>query len=64
MNEIPKLHKVWMIFIVFILIWYSWFFRYSNDTDLFYLDRWTGYLVHPDNEPLPLPGIIFNRYED
>lgn len=42
------LHAAWITLIVILAAWFSWFFRFAPDVDLFYLDRWTGSVVIGD----------------
>ena len=43
-------HILWVTFLLIIIIWFSWFFRFSHGPGLYYLDRWRGELVDPQFE--------------
>lgn len=48
MQPLIKPHLLWMAFLFGLVAWGSWFFRFSHDTDLIYLDRWTWSVVAPN----------------
>lgn len=42
------LYGFWLVVILGLAAWASWFFRFEHAIGPFYLDRWRGELISPD----------------